>query len=34
MVQLGALSKDEATRGRVDQGVVYTFSDKGLARHG
>jgi len=34
MVELGGMSKDEATRGRVDQGVVYTFSAKGFARHG
>ena len=33
MVQFGAMAKDDATRGRVDQGVVYTFTGKGMARY-
>src|SRR5262249_52177647 len=33
MVHFGIMPKDQATRGRVDQGVVYAFSGRSMARH-
>jgi len=33
MVHFGVMAKDDATRGRVDQGVVYAFSGTQMARH-
>jgi hypothetical protein len=33
MVHFGVKPKEEATRGRVDQGVVYAFSAGDMARH-